>query len=538
MTIPKVLALFSLLSLWLLATACTPETGPGVEATAVPPTLTEPTASATDVPPPTPTDEAAAEPEPTAELEPTAVPTNDLTSFMTTVQTALAERDFDRLVSLMSDPFAFGNYRSEWQQFTPAEIRPLLENWLPDGAALQFSPADTDLSVMLDGQPAQTMLGPDVPVVAAWHSTGWGTEGEDEAILFVVEEGDGRFALKALLYAPLGFLPVSGELPVQDEQPAPVGLLYSQPDGSLWQVGADGQPQQLWYQEGITAVPSPDGQHAFFQVQGDLWLLDIASGETRALTTDRDEQGTHLAGFHWWYDNDTILSGVWLELNAEGGPNLGHPALIDITSGDVTVLDDQHLMSSSPAVAGDGAIAYSTAPQSAEDNQLAWIYDPETGVAAFDMAAFAGAPTGSYTAPAWSVDGRFLAWLVSDGQNMHIAVFDLESGSVANLPSFPPAAFGGPYPNPIFSEDPGWLALRQFYNDPARNGLWLYSQNGQEPLFIAENGGEALWLNEHVLLFIDYDENFNGTLQQYDVLTGIRSAVTLPDVFQIFGIIE
>jgi hypothetical protein len=41
-----------------------------------------------------------------------------------------------------------------------------------------------------------------------------------------------------------------------------------------------------------------------------------------------------------------------------------------------------------------------------------------------------------------------------------------------------------------------------------------------------------------VLLFIDYDESFNGVIQQYDALTGIRSAVALPDVSQIFGIVE
>ncbi|MCA9953137.1 MAG: PD40 domain-containing protein [Ardenticatenaceae bacterium] len=536
MTPRKVLALFVLLTLWLLATACTAEAEPVMEATAVPPIVTEPTAAPTDMPLPTPTIEPTVESVPMA----TELPANDLDSFMAEVQSALANRDFDQLASLMSDPVAFGGYRSEWQQFAPADLRPLLENLLPVGAVVQFSPANTDLSAMLDGQDPQTMLGPDISVVAAWHSTGWGAEGEDEAILFMAEERDGRFALKAMLYAPYGFLLELNDLPVRDEQPAPVGLLYSQPDGSLWQVGTDGEPVQLWYQEGITAVPSPDGKHAFFQVQGDLWLLDITSGETRALTTDHDEQGTHLAGFHWWYNNDTILSGIWLDFESDGGPNTGRPALIDIASGEVTLVDSQHLMSSNPAISASGAIAYSSVQQSANDRQTAWIYRPESGVMAFEAAEFANAVANAgYTSPAWSADGRFLAWLAFTGNNeTHTAVFDLESGSVANLPPSQAVGFGGPYPSPIIGPDPNWIALRQFTPNPDQMGLWLYTQDGQQPVFIAQNGGESLWLNDHVLLFIDYDENYNADLQQYDTLTGIRSAVMLPDVFKIFGIVE
>lgn len=532
MTIRRVFALFSLLSLWLLATACTAETAPAAEATAVPPTITESTASPTDAPLPTPTIE------PTAELEATEVPTDDLTTFMTAVQAALAERDFDRLVSLMSDPFAFGNYRSEWQQFAPADLRPLLENWLPAGAAVQFSPEDTDLSAMLDGQPAQTMLGPDVPVVAAWHSTGWGAEGDDEVILFVVEEGDGRFALKAMLYAPYGFLLELNDLPVQDEQPAPVGLLYASADGGIWQIGVDGQPQQLTAQP--DAVPAPDGRHAFYAADDNLWLIDLASDERTQLTSTAD--GVYLAGSEQWADNETILAGVWLDLETEGGPNMGRPALIDIASGALTLLDepDHLLMRGYPAVSATGSVAFDHGGRSADDRDFNWTYQPETGTMLFEAGDFVNAvENAGYTAPAWSADGRFLAWLTFTGENVnHLAVFDLESSTVANLPSYQGVGFGGPYPNPVIGPDPNWIALRQLTADPDLTGLWLYTQDGQEPVFIAHNGGESLWLNDHVLLFIDYEENYNAQLQQYDALTGIRSAITLPDVAEIFGIVE
>lgn len=534
MTTRKVLALFVFLSLWLCATACTAEAEPVTEATAVPPTITEPTAAPTDEPLPTPTIEPTVESAPMA----TEVPTNDLDSFMAEVQSALANRDFDQLASLMSDPFAFGSYRSEWQQFTPADLRPLLENWLPAGAAVQFSPEDTNLSAMLDDQPAQTMLGPDVPVVAAWHSTGWGAEGEDEAILFVIEEGDGRYALKAMLYAPYGFLLELNDLPVQDEQPAPIGLLYSPVGGGIWHIGADGQPQQLTAQP--EAVPAPDGRHAFYAAEDSLWLIDLANDERTQLTSTAD--GVYLAGSEQWADNETILAGIWLDLETEGGPNSGRPALIDILSGELMLIDEpfQLLMKNAPAVSVTGTVAFDTTGRSADDNDFNWIYQPGIGTMTFEASDFVNAiENAGYISPAWSADGRFLAWLAFTGNNVnHLAVFDLESSTVANLPAYQGIGFGGPYPNPVVSPDATWVALRQLTPNPDLWGLWLYTLDGQEPVFIAQNGGESLWLNDHVLLFIDYDENYNGTLQQYDALTGVRSAITLPDVAEIFGIVE
>jgi hypothetical protein len=516
MTQHKWLVIVSVLSVWLLV-ACTAVTEPDV------------TVSSTTVP------DIPATPE--TEPEPTAVSADGLAQFTITLQTALTQRDFATAQAQMSDPFGFGPYRSEWSQLAPADMAAQLEMMLPEGATLQFNP-EADVVAMLDGQNPQMMLGPDVTVTAVWHSSGWGAEGQDEAIMFIEEMADGRFAWKAMIYAPAGFLPESAELPILDEQPAPIGLLYSQPDGSLWQVGVAGQPAQLWYQEGTPATPSPDGKHAFYLIQGDLWLLDVTTGESRQLTSDHDDAGTHLTGFSYWYDDSTILTGLRLDLVREDGPTVGHPSLVDIETGEVVVLDADHLMSSFPAISTSGAVAYSSVMLSANDSQTTWIYQPDTGVTLFDRAAFPGAPEGVYSAPAWSVDGRFLAWLVSDGVNVQLTVFDQESGMVAALPAFTGLAFGGPYPNPIFSVDANWIALRQLTNDPPTTGLWLYGQDGGPPLFVAQNGGESLWVNDHLLLFLDYDENFNAQLQQYDRLTNVRSVVTLPAAFQIFGIAQ
>lgn len=532
MTIRKLFVSLSLLSLLLGMMACMAVSEPAADPTAAAlPTISEPTV----------------EPDPTEMIEPeatdvpveTAVPAQTLDEFTTALQTALAQRDFVALQAFMSDPFGFGPFRSEWSQLTPAQMAAQLETLLPEGASVQFSLVP-DLVAMLDGQDPQQMLGPDVALAAVWHSTGWGAAGQDEAILFVEELADGRFAWKAMILAPGGFLPESAELPIMDEQPAPVGLLYSQPDGSLWQVGADGQPQKLTDQP--EAVPSPDGQHAVYMSSDDnFWLIDLASGEKTQLTSTADNVYP-ANGRPQWANNETILVGLWFDLDAEGGPNWGHPTLINIGSGELTRLDESSplLMRSIPAFSETGVIAFDTVGRSANDQELNWIYLPGQAPVAFEANAFANAAANAgYTSPALSADGRFLAWLaITDTNVNHLAIFDLETGTVANLPAYQGVGFGGPYPNPVIGPDPNWIALRQYTEISAAAGLWLYTQDGQPPLFIAHNGGESLWVNDHLLLFLDYDENYNAQLQQYDVLTGVRSAVTLPNVAQIFGIAE
>lgn len=319
----------------------------------------------------------------------------------------------------------------------------------------------------------------------------------------------------------------------------PAGLIYQKPDEGIWQIDANGQPQQLTDQ--AYAIPAPDGAHAYMQVQGDLWLIDLNSGEQTALTRDHDSEGTHLAGFHQWADGDTLFTGIWLNLDTEAGPNTGYPAFIDIHTGAVTILDEAHLMSSLAALGPDRMVAYSSVGTNADDTQLTWIYRPDTGAAYFDPAAFYGDSVAkesgaSLTSPAFSPDGRFLAWLASDGSQMRPVVFDLEGQSVTDLAPFTAAAFGGPYPNPVFSNDPNWLVVRQFTNTPQTTGLWLYTVDGQPPTFVAQNGGDPVWINDYSFLFTGYDENYNGTIQQYDALTGVRTLLDLPDADLVFGL--
>ena len=70
---------------------------------------------------------------------------------------------------------------------------------LPPPLTVQFTALSGAALGALLGQPPETLLGPDQNVVAVLHSYGWGHNGADDALLFVVEK-EGAYAWSAFLY--------------------------------------------------------------------------------------------------------------------------------------------------------------------------------------------------------------------------------------------------------------------------------------------------------------------------------------------------
>lgn len=167
---------------------------------------------------PAPTDAPATEPAaPTATVElPTVEPTTAATTvpstdtlegFIDTLQQAIAARDFVTLQALMSDPFAVGYWLSEGVSYTPAEAVAFLETtYLPPEAQIAWADSNTDLTPLLQGQPASTFLGPDKQVAAALLSYGWGEDGATEAIQFISQQPDGSYRWELMLVSGFGFM--------------------------------------------------------------------------------------------------------------------------------------------------------------------------------------------------------------------------------------------------------------------------------------------------------------------------------------------
>lgn len=436
--------------------------------------------------------------------------------------------------ALMSDPIGVGPWRAEWQTLTPAQMLGQFQNnGLPVPLAVQFSDLDiTEITGLLGGQPAEGMLGPDANVVAVLHSSGWGHNYTDDAILFVTEE-DGRYSWSAFLYTNGRFADANLEMAT-----SPVGLIYIVWGNAIYQVQTDGSHYQIANTE-TANIPnlkvSPDGHYAAYLTDDrQLWLIDNATGAQEQLASE-----SNLSYFLMWGDNSTLFTGVWLDPSEGDGPNNGHLAFINLNENGrpLQILDETRLLSNPPALANDGqTIAFDVHLSGPDDSEaISRLYHPDTGITIFDPSTFTASNEMIDQArfiPSWSPDGRFMTWLSSTGERFGLQVYDLQAQTAMQIFDWDPARFGGSVPAPVWSPDGQWLALDVLANGPEGSGIWLVAPDGSSQTLIDQLGHEPHWVNATQLIFSLYEDG----PRLYDVNSGETFRLDMPAGGWVLGV--
>jgi Tol biopolymer transport system component len=314
-----------------------------------------------------------------------------------------------------------------------------------------------------------------------------------------------------------------------ETRPPPEGLVYRNEEG-LWQVDSDGQSRLLTNH--ADAVPSPDLALAYLWNLEDssLILIDLKTGQEKFVLSE-----PNLNGLFTWADNQTILLGLYLSPEEADWPSFGHLASLDVDGETATILDSEWLMSSSPALLPDGrTIAYSS--------DGPYLYSADDGVQPFPAETFTGlSGVSGHFSPAWSPDGRYLAWIVSGGPfgddpdlTMGLAIYDLEAGTATLRLAFDPARWGATPPAALWSPDGQWLALRVFANGEEGSGLWLLDIDGVEENYIPGVSGNAnypVWSPDgRQLIYFDYadeDEPPYSSLLLFDLDSDLSYPVDL-----------
>lgn len=270
--------------------------------------------------------------------------------------------------------------------------------------------------------------------------------------------------------------------------PTPVppfpGLLYEH-GGGLWRVAVDWQPELL-AELMPGAVLSPDGGQALYQTEDGIWLIDLTTGQERNLTGG---SGRRHCCAQWWPDRPgTVIFGSW-PADGDIGPSTGFLSAVNTDGSDYTILDEEVQSNGLPGPGPGGQlIAY-------DRMGSAWLFSWGAGSEPLDPAAFGLSNVVRIGGPSWSPDSRRLAWTVAiqnpDWQ-IALAVFDLEAQKADLLHPYHNMGRGGWFPPPAWSPDGRWLAFVAEDVNLKTNGVWVVAVDGSEEIYLGP-GVKPIW---------------------------------------------
>lgn len=273
--------------------------------------------------------------------------------------------------------------------------------------------------------------------------------------------------------------------PMETGTPAsqfPLGVVYTIGAGNgLWLVGADDQAQLLSEQQYPTL--SPDQKQILFSISydGEIWLGDLVTGESRNLTNTPDKIEE---SFQWWPANPAIIVFSSRPVENLGG-NL---TTMNVDGTDYRVVDEEIGSISPAAPSPDGqTIAFDRGGEP-------WLYRLDGNLEPIDFGAF-GLPAGKVGFPEWSPDGKMLAWKVynQDGTS-GVAVLDLVQGKGVLL--HPYTILGGTemYAELAWSPDGQWLAVvNQAEIAGERVSLWVLRVDGSQEYYLGGRTSSPVW---------------------------------------------
>lgn len=510
----------------LVLMGCGPSTGeePADTATVPPVQSTVETPVSTG----TPSTDPTATPVPHAAVEtPRRLPTptplyptyTRLDDLVTALQTNINEGDFNHLQATMRDPFVFALYPAETRRERPrAVLDEIRSRYVPETPGIAVTEVDRTATLPA-GLTGADLLDGEQPLAAVVYSSGWGLYGTGEGLLLVTE-ADGVYEWAGLVLANGGFESVAE---LETVEP-PAGLVYRLED-ALWRVGRDGGRHLLIEHaqaDRLSLNPSATlALHAESEART-VTLFRLPSGEREIIELDATLM-IRSYRVRWLNDSTAVVA-----VTSDGRvlqATTGHLALLDVDSGQLTVLEPEVSSYTRFSVGPDGRIVY--------DVRRAW-HDGEIvppvpdGSTTLDTAI---ERYGALSNPVLSPDGTKLAGATGGDFALHshgYVVIDLQAGSSTVVHTVDPPDTDAVIPWGItWSPGSRWLALDPPSWDPVEDGVWVVSPNGATKRYLGIRTHTPVWIDADHLVFAATVDG-ETRLQLYDAATGERVTLDVP----------
>jgi Tol biopolymer transport system component len=249
--------------------------------------------------------------------------------------------------------------------------------------------------------------------------------------------------------------------------PAPLLVQMSDTNewAGLWLFDGQSNPTRLAYTPEVGSFDlAPDRTRALYFNTGDIWLLDIVSGESRQVTPE-DDPASYLFYFHWWPTREGFVTGTGEDIGMCSDGFLTYVSL----DGEVEILDDTVRLSSDFAVSPDGqTVAYwgYTGEYSCQgvDNGL-YLYHVGGMREEIDLAAY-GLMDHNIDGISWSPDGTKLGLVTTtytegaDRLDEQIVILDLTNRTSQTLREFGKYTTGSDSISaPVWSDAGDWLVF-------------------------------------------------------------------------------
>jgi hypothetical protein len=138
-------------------------------------------------------------------LTQTATPVSSPTEFIQAVVSTLNAKDFSTAKALMEPSFTMAFWQSQGTSYPPhVAIQQLQTNYIGPNTSL-IPDLNKDLNALLGGMNPYSIMGLDASNSQALFVSGWGLNGNGEAILYVTRRTDGSLYWHSVLIASAGF---------------------------------------------------------------------------------------------------------------------------------------------------------------------------------------------------------------------------------------------------------------------------------------------------------------------------------------------